>query len=751
MGTQRPRFLLLAIAALGITVAYAQPAKAPATAETPRSASKAKAKSPTAQPARETKTSPKKSADAKTKTTPGAAKRDKAAKTPPPKVPAKVDGTKVAAVEVLEVKEGTTTTRSGPVPVRQRAASVGGATGLDRTWSADTGPEGTTRLRLSLGYFDADDFPNPGANDVFVGSDFAVAYTPHKWVEAFLSIRATSNTVTFAPSEDGNTTRDELLQTQGDTTLGAKFGGFIKDDIAVAGAAAVKFASGVGGAGFDLGATNLDLRILGTFDFTRKQDVPVRTHFEVSYLMENTASLFDDRVGEPTLAEEFGLQIARYNRIGVGIGLEIPFDAYVSPYLDYRIEVPLLVELSRRSPDSNELSFGSIPHSLTAGLRAFPLPSLALDLAARIGFSSEPYTGVPATPPWQLIFGVGYTLDPRPVVELRTVVKKVAAPKPKAPKAPKAGPQLAFVAGKVVDAKSKKPIPGAKVVYAGHKGKAAQLTDGKGQFSGYAFPPGKALRVRATAPGYSEKSGKIVPTLGKLSTLELALAPGPKVSETAYLEVRVMDSMGRALEAKVVVDGKASAAGISKPGVPYKVQLAPGPHALVVTKKGFEPAAMATEVKAGKTNTVRVKMDGRRQGRRTVAASGTGGGGGGSIRFTSTRAKVRGGIQFEGTTAALTGKSKRRLDALARSMKRRKSLKRLRIAVHTDNRGGKTQMTKLSNDRARTIKSYLVKKGVAANRLQPRGYGGDKPVAPNLTARGRAKNNRVLFVILEGR
>ena len=126
MGTQRPRFLLLAIAALGITVAYAQPAKAPATAETPRSASKAKAKSPTAQPARETKTSPKKSADAKTKTTPGAAKRDKAAKTPPPKVPAKVDGTKVAAVEVLEVKEGTTTTRSGPVPVRQRAASVGG-------------------------------------------------------------------------------------------------------------------------------------------------------------------------------------------------------------------------------------------------------------------------------------------------------------------------------------------------------------------------------------------------------------------------------------------------------------------------------------------------------------------------------------------------------------------------------------------------------------------------------------------------
>ena len=99
----------------------------------------------------------------------------------------------------------------------------------------------------------------------------------------------------------------------------------------------------------------------------------------------------------------------------------------------------------------------------------------------------------------------------------------------------------------------------------------------------------------------------------------------------------------------------------------------------------------------------------------------------------------------------MTAKSKRRLDALARAMKRRTSLKRVRVAVHTDNRGGKAQMTKLSNERARAIKSHLVKKGVAAGRLQPRGYGGDRPVAPNLTTRGRAKNNRVLFVILEGR
>jgi len=749
MGIQRLRFTFLVLVALGITAAHAQPTKTPAAATAPGSDSAERTQSP-----RPTKAA-KRSAPKEKKQKKETAAQSAAKKTPKKKQSAQrkdeTKPTQVAAAPAQEIKEGTTTTRSGPMPVRQRAASVSGPNGLDRIWSADPGPAGTTRLRLSLGYFDADDFPNPAANDVFVGSDFAVAYTPHRWVETFLSIRATSNTVTFPETETESSQRVELLQTQGDTTFGAKVGGFIKDDIAVAAAAAVKFASGVGGAGFDLGATNIDLRLLGTFDFTRKQDVPVRTHFEVSYVIENTASLFDTRVGEPTLAEEFGLQIARYNRVGIGIGVEIPFDEYVNPFLDYRIEIPLLVELSRRSPDSNELSFSSIPHGLTVGLRSFPLTNLAVDLAARIGFSSEPYTGVPATPPWQLIFGVGYTLDPRPVVELRTVVKKVAAPKPKAPKAPKSGPQLAFVAGKVLDAKTKKPIAGAQVVYAGHKGKTAQLTDGKGSFAGYSFPPGKKLRVRASAPGYGEQSVNVTPKLGKLSTVELSLAPGPKISATSKLEVRIFDSLGRPLEAKVVVDGKASAGGISKPSAPFKVTLAPGPHAVVVTKKGFEPAVTTTTVKAGKTAIVRVKMEGRSRGRSRGTAKSTGGGGGGSVRFTNTRVKIRGGIAFEGATATLTAKSKRRLDALARAMKRRKSLKRVRIAVHTDNRGGKTKMTKLSNDRARAIKSHLTKNGVEGGRLQPRGYGGDKPVAPNFTARGRAKNNRVHFVILEGR
>jgi OOP family OmpA-OmpF porin len=68
---------------------------------------------------------------------------------------------------------------------------------------------------------------------------------------------------------------------------------------------------------------------------------------------------------------------------------------------------------------------------------------------------------------------------------------------------------------------------------------------------------------------------------------------------------------------------------------------------------------------------------------------------------------------------------------------------RVEIEGHTDNVGSEAYNQKLSANRARAVMEYLVKKGVQPERLSSAGYGLSRPIAPNDTPEGRAKNRRV--------
>src|SRR5262249_30686105 len=76
-------------------------------------------------------------------------------------------------------------------------------------------------------------------------------------------------------------------------------------------------------------------------------------------------------------------------------------------------------------------------------------------------------------------------------------------------------------------------------------------------------------------------------------------------------------------------------------------------------------------------------------------------------------------------------------------------IRRIEIQGHTDNVGGKDYNQELSQQRANAVKEYLVKLGVEAGRLDTKGYGETKPIAPNINEQGKAKNRRVQFMILE--
>jgi outer membrane protein OmpA-like peptidoglycan-associated protein len=56
---------------------------------------------------------------------------------------------------------------------------------------------------------------------------------------------------------------------------------------------------------------------------------------------------------------------------------------------------------------------------------------------------------------------------------------------------------------------------------------------------------------------------------------------------------------------------------------------------------------------------------------------------------------------------------------------------------------------KLSHDRSKSVREYLVKAGIAGERIQAKGYGESNPIATNDTEDGRKANRRTEFVILE--
>ena len=69
------------------------------------------------------------------------------------------------------------------------------------------------------------------------------------------------------------------------------------------------------------------------------------------------------------------------------------------------------------------------------------------------------------------------------------------------------------------------------------------------------------------------------------------------------------------------------------------------------------------------------------------------------------------------------------------------------IEGHTDNVGSDESNHFLSQQRAESVKSYLVNRGVQASRINTVGLGESSPVASNDTATGRQQNRRVEVVI----
>lgn len=105
-------------------------------------------------------------------------------------------------------------------------------------------------------------------------------------------------------------------------------------------------------------------------------------------------------------------------------------------------------------------------------------------------------------------------------------------------------------------------------------------------------------------------------------------------------------------------------------------------------------------------------------------------------------------IFFETGKATLSPQSTVELEKAIDLMKGNPSMV-VEVGGHTDNVGDDAYNMKLSHDRSRSVREYLIRGGINANRIQAKGYGESNPIASNDTDDGRKSNRRTEFVIIE--
>ena len=114
-------------------------------------------------------------------------------------------------------------------------------------------------------------------------------------------------------------------------------------------------------------------------------------------------------------------------------------------------------------------------------------------------------------------------------------------------------------------------------------------------------------------------------------------------------------------------------------------------------------------------------------------------------------------VVFDLSKPTLRPDSYPQLDSIAELLSKNPSIK-MEVAVHTDSRISQSSSMRLSEARAKSIRDYLVSKGVASDRLVPKGYDdvkpliSDKEIAALKTVEEKEaahqKNRRVEFKIL---
>jgi outer membrane protein OmpA-like peptidoglycan-associated protein len=121
----------------------------------------------------------------------------------------------------------------------------------------------------------------------------------------------------------------------------------------------------------------------------------------------------------------------------------------------------------------------------------------------------------------------------------------------------------------------------------------------------------------------------------------------------------------------------------------------------------------------------------------------------GLVAIDAGKIRINEQVFFATGKETILPKSFALLKAVGDAMRGTPGIKKISVEGHTDTTGKADHNLELSQKRAESVVQWLVKDGIDASRLEAKGFGGTKPIADNKTAKGRAENRRVDFVIVD--
>ncbi|MHB8873045.1 MAG: OmpA family protein [Myxococcaceae bacterium] len=586
--------------------------------------------------------------------------------------------------------------------------------------SADLGPKGLLRFYANGEYLNQNNFPVRGASDVRTTGTFGVSFVPIENVEAYLSYSAQANS--------NSRSSPTLIQALGDVTLGGKYARRWAKGFDAGLELRLNSFSGVGNQGIDRYAFGFAPKLVASYDIREAiPAAPLRLHGNLGFLFDGTGALV--KTYTLNASEEFALGVNRYNRLTFGAALEAPLPA-VTPFLEYNLAVPLGVTGGLVGPDGASVAVSSaMGQTLGLGFKVTAVKDLTLTAAMDFGLSRQVGLGVPATPPFDFRFGASFNIDPFQRGETKFVdtlkERKVEVAKVEPPKTAK-------VSGTVVDASTKKPIPGVIVAMVG-AGLPPVASDAEtGHFLTHELPGGP-VKLSAAKEGYKEIARELTLEAGKTATVEMALEPSAR---KAIFELTVTTKKKGPVAAAAVFKGPVEQRAVTAEGsgTPVPAEVPAGKYVVNVTADGYLAQTREVQVSEGAKMALSFELVPEPKKKLVIVKD--------------NKIEVAQQVHFATGKATILADSflllQQVVDAIVKN-----DIKRVRVEGHTDNRGKKARNQRLSEDRARAVADFLVSQGIEKSRIESLGYGDTRPVAPNLTARGRELNRRSDFLILE--